>query len=92
LYKWDTLRNTLTDRILMTFTPAAEAYSPTLIGPDGMVFALAMGTLNAIACEGATTTSSMTGTTTTKPATGTLRARLSGGAVLLLGLVLTLVV
>ena len=39
LYRWDFVTNTFTQQITLT-TGVAEAYTPTLIGPDGRVYAI----------------------------------------------------
>jgi hypothetical protein len=47
LYRWDLARNTLAEQIHLN-APLAEAYTPTLIGPDGTVYALNDATLYAV--------------------------------------------
>jgi hypothetical protein len=47
LYRWDLARNTLAEKIRLN-APRAEAYTPTLIGPDGTVYAINNATLYAI--------------------------------------------
>jgi hypothetical protein len=47
LYRWDLARNTLAERIRLN-PPLPEAYTPTLIGPDGTVYAINNATLHAI--------------------------------------------
>jgi hypothetical protein len=47
LYSWDLARNTLGERIHLN-PPRPEAYTPTLIGPDGTVYAINNATLYAI--------------------------------------------
>jgi hypothetical protein len=44
LYRWDMVSNTLIERIQLT-GGLGEAYTPTLIGPDGAVFAINKSTL-----------------------------------------------
>jgi len=39
LYRWDTVSNQFTERIQLT-SGVGEAYTPTVIGPDGAVFAI----------------------------------------------------
>jgi hypothetical protein len=47
LYRWDLRRNTLAEKIRLN-APRPEAYTPTLIGPDGTVYAINNATLYAI--------------------------------------------
>jgi hypothetical protein len=47
LYRWDLARNTLAENIHLN-APLAEAYTPTLIGPDGTVYAINDATLYAV--------------------------------------------
>jgi hypothetical protein len=47
LYRWDLARNTLSEQIRLN-GPRPEAYTPTLIGPDGTVYAINNATLYAI--------------------------------------------
>ena len=47
LYRWDLARNTLAEEIRLN-PPRPEAYTPTLIGPDGTVYAINNATLYAI--------------------------------------------
>ncbi|HEV8450309.1 MAG TPA: hypothetical protein VGQ45_02665 [Gaiellales bacterium] len=47
LYRWDLATNTLAERIHLN-RPRPEAYTPTLIGPDGTVYAINNATLYAI--------------------------------------------
>jgi hypothetical protein len=47
LYRWDLARNTLAEKIHLN-PPRPEAYTPTLIGPDGTVYAINNATLYAI--------------------------------------------
>lgn len=44
LYRWDMATNTFTERIQLT-AGLGEAYTPTIIGPDGAVFAVNNATL-----------------------------------------------
>lgn len=47
MYRWDTITNTFTESI--TLTPGVgEAYTPTIVGPDGTVYAINNGTLFAL--------------------------------------------
>lgn len=46
-YRWSFVTNTLSEAITLT-DGLGEAYTPTLIGPDGTVYAIADGTLFAI--------------------------------------------
>jgi hypothetical protein len=47
LYRWDLASNTLAEKIHLN-APRLEAYTPTLIGPDGTVYAINNATLYAI--------------------------------------------
>jgi hypothetical protein len=47
LYRWDLARNTLAEQIHLN-RPLPEAYTPTLIGPDGTVYAINNATLYAV--------------------------------------------
>jgi hypothetical protein len=47
LYRWDLARNTLAEKIRLN-QPRPEAYTPTIIGPDGTVYAINNATLYAI--------------------------------------------
>jgi hypothetical protein len=47
LYRWDLARNTLARKIRLN-APRPEAYTPTIIGPDGTVYAINNATLYAI--------------------------------------------
>jgi hypothetical protein len=47
LYRWDLARNILAEKIRLN-APRSEAYTPTLIGPDGTVYAINNATLYAI--------------------------------------------
>jgi hypothetical protein len=47
LYRWDLARNTLAEKIHLN-RPRAEAYTPTIVGPDGTVYAINNATLYAI--------------------------------------------
>lgn len=47
LYRWDLASNTLAEQIRLN-SPRPEAYTPTLIGPDGTVYAINNATLYAI--------------------------------------------
>ena len=47
LYRWDLASNTLAEQIHLN-APRAEAYTPTLIGPDGTVYAINDATLYAV--------------------------------------------
>jgi hypothetical protein len=46
-YRWDLTSNTLTQTLMLN-RPLGEAYTPTLIGPDGTVYAINNATLYAI--------------------------------------------
>ncbi len=45
LYRWDLTRNQLIERIALTTTQSGEAYTPTVIGVDGTVYAINHGYL-----------------------------------------------
>jgi hypothetical protein len=47
LYRWDLAHNTLAEKIRLN-RPRPEAYTPTIIGPDGTVYAINNATLYAI--------------------------------------------
>ncbi|MGD0614391.1 MAG: hypothetical protein ABSA69_03000, partial [Verrucomicrobiota bacterium] len=47
LYRWDLTSNTLSETNVLT-TGIGEAYTPTLVGVDGTVFAINNATLFAI--------------------------------------------
>jgi len=47
VYRWDLARNTLAEKIRLN-APRPEAYTPTLIGPDGTVYAINNANLYAI--------------------------------------------
>ena len=47
LYRWDLRSNTLAEKIRLN-APRPEAYTPTVIGPDGTVYAINNATLYAI--------------------------------------------
>ena len=47
VYRWDLARNTLAEKFHLN-RPRPEAYTPTLIGPDGTVYAINNATLYAI--------------------------------------------
>jgi hypothetical protein len=47
LYRWDLATDTLAEKIRLN-PPRAEAYTPTIIGPDGTVYAINNATLYAI--------------------------------------------
>jgi hypothetical protein len=47
LYRWDLARDTLAEKIHLN-APRPEAYTPTVIGPDGTVYAINNATLYAI--------------------------------------------
>jgi hypothetical protein len=47
LYRWDLVTNTLSQTLVLT-PGLGEAYTPTLVGPDGMVYAINNATLFAV--------------------------------------------
>ena len=47
LYRWDMATNTLSQRIKLT-NGLGESYTPTLVGPDGVVYAINNGVLFAV--------------------------------------------
>jgi hypothetical protein len=47
LYRWDLATNTLTQKIVLT-SGIGEAYTPTVVGPNGFVYAINNATLFAI--------------------------------------------
>ena len=47
LYRWDLASNTLAEKIPLN-APRAEAYTPTIVGPDGTVYAINDATLYAV--------------------------------------------
>jgi hypothetical protein len=47
LYRWDLPTNSLAEKIHLN-APRAEAYTPTLVGPDGTVYAINNATLYAV--------------------------------------------
>jgi len=46
LYRWDLAANALTQSVQLT-QPGPQAYAPSVVGPDGLIFAIANGTLYA---------------------------------------------
>ncbi|HUD48172.1 MAG TPA: hypothetical protein VMR33_15175 [Candidatus Baltobacteraceae bacterium] len=48
LYRWDLTRNQLTESVALTTTQSGEAYTPTVIGVDGTVYAINHGYLFAV--------------------------------------------
>jgi hypothetical protein len=46
LYRWDLASNALTQSVQLT-QPGPQAYAPSVVGPDGLIFAIANGTLYA---------------------------------------------
>src|SRR5262249_10170130 len=69
LYRWNLVTNTLTQTVTLT-SGIGEAYTPTLIGPDGTVYAINNATLfavwsaPAVATPAAANPNPATGTTT----------------------------
>src|SRR5262249_49130300 len=62
LYRWNLSTNSFTQKIKLN-NGVGEAYTPTLIGPDGTVYAIGNATLDAIGGP-SMTTSSFVGTDT----------------------------
>jgi hypothetical protein len=50
LYRWDLTTNTLSQQIALT-AGLGEAYTPTLVGPDGTVYAINNATLFAVGVQ-----------------------------------------
>jgi hypothetical protein len=48
LYRWDLTSNQLTESIALTTSDTGEAYTPTVIGVDGIVYAINNGNLFAV--------------------------------------------
>jgi hypothetical protein len=48
LYRWDLTSNQLTESIALTTSDTGEAYTPTVIGVDGIVYAINRGNLFAV--------------------------------------------
>jgi lipoprotein NlpI len=46
-YRWDLARNAFTQKLVLN-PPQPESYTPTLVGPDGTVYAINNATLYAI--------------------------------------------
>jgi hypothetical protein len=51
LYRWDLRSNTFTEAIELVSTGVFEAYTPTMIGPDGAVYAINRSTLFSVVPE-----------------------------------------
>jgi len=47
VYRWDFVSNTLTERVALN-APIGESYTPTVIGPDGTIYAINDGILYAL--------------------------------------------
>lgn len=47
IYRWDLSANALTQSVQLT-SPGPQAYAPSVVGPNGLVFAIANGTLYAV--------------------------------------------
>jgi len=47
LYRWDMVTNSFTEAVNLT-SPTGEAYTPTVIGVDGTVYAINNATLFAV--------------------------------------------
>ena len=47
LYRWDLVTGTLADEVVLT-AGIGEAYTPTIIGPDGTIYAINDATLFAV--------------------------------------------
>jgi hypothetical protein len=73
LYRWDLTTNTLSQAV--TLSPGiGEAYTPTLIGPDGTVYAINQAILNAVGRAATLPTLSINDVTITEGNTGTTLA------------------
>jgi hypothetical protein len=48
LYRWDLTLNQLTESVALTTTQTGEAYTPTVVGADGIVYAINHGVLFAV--------------------------------------------
>jgi hypothetical protein len=51
LYRWDLWTNTFTESVELVSTGVLEAYTPTMIGPDGAVYAINRSTLFSVVPE-----------------------------------------
>jgi hypothetical protein len=51
LYRWDLVTNSFSERIVLQAEGVLEAYTPTLIGPDGTVYAINKAELFAVVPE-----------------------------------------
>jgi hypothetical protein len=51
LYRWDLRSNTFTESIELVSTGVLEAYTPTMIGPDGAIYAINRSTLFSVVPE-----------------------------------------
>ena len=47
MYRWDFATNTLSQSVVLN-PPIGEAYTPTVIGPDGTIYAINDGILYAL--------------------------------------------
>jgi hypothetical protein len=47
IYRWDLSANALTQSVQLT-SPGPQAYAPSVVGPNGLIFAIANGTLYAV--------------------------------------------
>ena len=73
LYRWDLSTNTLSEMI--TLSPGiGEAYTPTIIGPDGTVYAINAAILNAVGRQTIGTTLSINDVSVTEGNGGTTTA------------------
>jgi plastocyanin len=66
-YRWDLKQNVLAERVPMSLNALLEAYTPTIIGPDGAVYAINMGVMVAFDCVDVGVTTTVPPTTTLSP-------------------------
>ncbi len=66
LYRWDLTTNTLSQTVTLS-AGVGEAYTPTVIGPDGTVYAINFAVLNAVGVSPSSPTNTPTSTSTVTP-------------------------